>query len=155
MLALVIQSIRMHLVQSISLVLSVALATAAVASFAQIYLGAEEGRLRALERGGAQYLVIPAGSESLLSDADLLFTGAPATMYMPEATYEQALGLQGVARASFQFYSQTLDASCCSATHPTRLIGIDPATDFVVHPLLPQAGNLDTMLQEGRILIGS
>lgn len=145
----------MHLVQSFSLVLCVALATAALASFAQIFLGAEQGRQLASERGGAQFMVIPAGSESLLSDEDVLFTGAPATMYMPESTYEKVLQLEGVTRATFQFYSQTLDASCCSASSPTRLIGIDPATDFVVSPLLATAGNLEELLQEGTIIIGS
>jgi putative ABC transport system permease protein len=155
MLTLIFHSIRMHIVQSIALILSIALASAAIASFAHIYLGAELGRVQAKERGGAQFMVIPEGSESLLSDEDLLFTGAPATMYLPETAFTKALELEGVTRATFQFFSQTLDASCCSATNPTRLIGIDPATDFVVAPLLPSASDMEALLAEGNIIIGS
>lgn len=109
----------------------------------------------AIERGGAQYVVIPADSEALISNEDYLFTGAPATMYMSESSYESVLGLAGVERASFQFYSQTLDASCCSATNPTRLIGIDATSDFVVSSLLPTGSDLKGMLEEGSIVIGS
>lgn len=43
----------------------------------------------------------------------------------------------GVERATPQFFSQTLNASCCSATDETRLIGVDFQDDFIVTPLLP------------------
>ncbi len=155
MIKLVLHSIRLHLVQSVSVVLTVALAAAAIASFTQIYLGAEQGRKQASECGGAEYVVIPVESEQLLSDEDLLFTGAPATIYLPESDYDRVLELEGVSRATYQFYSQTLDSSCCSSANPTRLIGIDPASDFVITPLLPNGSDLTAMLQEGSMLIGS
>ncbi len=67
---------------------------------------------------------------------------------------EQAIAeLDGVEATSSQFFSQTLNASCCSAGEETRLIGIDPETDFVVSPLLPE-GSSDA-LGEDEVIVGS
>lgn len=59
----------------------------------------------------------------------------------------------GVERATPQFFSQTLSASCCSATDETRLIGVDFQDDFIVTPLLP--AGLSEQLAEDQVIVGS
>jgi putative ABC transport system permease protein len=138
MRSLIWHSIRLRRVQSLSLVLTVALSVAVLFAFVLVFSGVQRGVKTAGERGGAQFVLIPADAQSMLTDADILFTGAPATMYLNASLVNEAAQLAGVSRVSGQFYSQTLDESCCSALHPTRLIGFDPTTDFVIAPLLDE-----------------
>lgn len=140
---------------SASLVLTVLVSVAVLFSFTLIFSGVQRGVQTSLQRGGAQLVVIPKDAESLVSDADLLFTGAPATMYMASSLYEQVEAIEGVGQATSQFYSQTLDASCCSALSPTRLIGFDAPSDFLIRPLIEGQGILDGRLAADQVVLGS
>ncbi|MDR3307752.1 MAG: ABC transporter permease [Coriobacteriales bacterium] len=161
MLKLILHSIRMRKVQSASVVLTVLVGVAVLFAFSLISLGVQRGVATAQERGGAYFVVVPTNAQSLVSDADLLFTGAPATMYMDKGLVAEAAAIEGVTRVTGQFYSQTLDASCCSALQPTRLIGFDARTDWLIGSLVSDAGTdagataLAGPLAQGQVILGS
>lgn len=134
MLTLIKHALRMRRTQSAATFLSVALAAAVVFALALSFMGVQNGLDASRERLGADLMVIPADAAVDLDQNALLFTGAPANMYMPSDVEARVAAVAGVERTTAQFYGQTLDASCCSATGPARLIGYDAATDWVVAP---------------------
>ena len=151
--SLILRSLRMRKVQTASIIASVALSAALILAFGLVYGGVTKGIELSDERGGADIMVVPADAEKYLTGADLLFTGAPVSMYMTEDEVRAVSDIEGVTRVTGQFFSQTLDQSCCSATSPTRLIGVDFTTDFVVTPLLDEgfAGELGA----NEVVVGS
>lgn len=151
--SLIARSLSMRKVQTISIMVSVALSAALVLAFGLIYGGVTRGIEVSAERGGSDIMVVPADAEKYLTGADLLFTGAPVVMYMNEGVIDEVASIEGVTRATGQFFSQTLDQSCCSATSPTRLIGVDFATDFVVTPLIPEG--FSGSLGPDEVVVGS
>lgn len=134
MFTLIKHAIAMHRTQSVATVLSVALSCAVVLALALSFLGVQNGLERSSQRLGADLMVIPADAVVGMDQNALLFTGAPANMYMDADVVDEVAAVTGVERVSAQFYGQTLDASCCSASTPSRLIGYDASTDWVVAP---------------------
>ena len=138
MIKLILHSIRMRPTQSASVVFMVCVGVAVLFLFALLSSGVNDGVRLATERGGAQILVLPVKANPYLDDDGLLFSGAPITMYMDASVRAQVLDTKGVLRATGQFYSQTLDASCCSASGETRLIGVDSQTDWLIPTLITE-----------------
>lgn len=143
----------MRRIQSAATLCSVVLASAVVFALALSFLGVQSGLATSRERLGADLMVIPADAAVDLDQNALLFTGVPANMYMDEDTATQVMSLSGIERATVQFYGQTLDASCCSASSATRLIGYDASTDWVVAPWTEQLAA--TRLGPAQIVAGS
>lgn len=152
MFTLIRHAISMRRTQSLATLLSVALASAVVLALALSFIGVQNGLSRSAERMGADLMVIPSEAAVGLDENALLFTGSPANMYMDESVADEIAAVEGVERVSAQFYGQTLDASCCSASTPSRLIGIDPQTDWVVSPW---ADASLSGLGEGQIVVGA
>ena len=48
------------------------------------------------------------------------------------------LQLEGIAQMTPQFYAQTLELGCCEPGEEARIIGYDPATDFILKPYLDE-----------------
>lgn len=90
------------------------------------------------QRLGADAILVPKYASA--TGGDLLFTAIPENIYMSVETLEQARQLPGVAAATPQFYSQTLDLSCCDAGAQVRIVGYDPETDFILKPYLQLEG---------------
>ncbi len=151
--SLILHSIRMRKVQTASIVISVALSVALALVLGLIYGGVTRGIEVSVQRGGADLLIVPKDARSHLTGSQLLYTGVPAPLYMDEAVMDTVRSIDGVERATPQFFSQTLNASCCSATDETRLIGVDFADDFVVTPLLP--ADFSGQLAEDQVVVGS
>ena len=95
-----------------------------------------QGLALSRERLGADAVLIPKYSSA--EGDDLLFTAIPENIYMPIEVVEQAKALEGVAAMTPQFYCQTLALSCCEPGEEARIIGYDPATDFVLKPYLEE-----------------
>lgn len=72
---------------------------------------------------------------------------------MDRGITDSIASVEGVAAVSPQFYGQTLDSGCCSTTGETRLIGIDPDTDFVVRGLTDDAAVAS--LGQNEVIVGS
>ena len=150
---LVIHSLKMHKVQSVSIAVSVMLSVMILVTFGLVYGGVMQGVDASSKQGGADVIAIPSDSLQYVEDTELLYTGAPAPIYMSEDVVDKIAESDGVAQISAQFYSQTLSQACCSATDATRVIGIDLDTDFVVRSLLSE--DVVSSLDDHSIILGS
>lgn len=103
------------------------------------------------DRLGADLMVLPAGASS--SAQTVLFTAQPVNIYLPQEALSVIGGTEGVSEATPQFFTQTVDQSCCSVVGVTRIVGIDAQTDFIVDPWL-QAGSV-AGLGDDQIILGS
>ncbi len=150
---LIFHSISMHKVQSASIIVSVALSVMILVTFGLIYGGVQEGIAVSEEQGGADVMAVPSDSLQYIDDTELLYTGAPAPIYMTSDITDELASVEGVVQVSPQFYGQTLDSGCCSSNGETRLIGIDPETDFVVRGLV-EDGAVEA-LGESSVIVGA
>ena len=82
------------------------------------------------KRLGADLMVVPEGYAAQMES--VLLNGEPNYFYMDKAAEEIVRDIQGVEKASAQFYLTSLSESCCD--FPVQIIGFDPETDFIVTP---------------------
>ena len=146
-------SIRMHKVQSVSIAVSVALSVMILVTFGLVYGGVMQGVDASEKQGGADVMAVPKDALQYIGDTELLYTGAPAAVYMPKDVVDEIASAEGVQKASPQFFGQTLNSGCCSTTGETRLIGIDKASDFVVSGLAGE--EVVQALDEHSVIVGS
>ena len=146
-------SLKMHKVQSASIVVSVALSVMILLTFGLVYGGVMQGIEASKSQGGADVMAVPTDSLQYLDNTELLYTGAPAPIYMSESVVDKIATVNGVERISPQFFGQTLNSGCCSTTGETRLIGIDPKTDFVVSGLV--GADAVNALNDRSVIVGS
>ena len=142
----------MRKVLTASVVLAVAVSVMALFALGLTYGGVQQGVRASAERGGAQIMVVPRDAAADVSDTALLFTGAPAPVYFPVSTAEAIGEVEGVGRATTQFFSQTLNESCCSTAGATRLIGVDFARDWTVQPF--SGRDLSVGLADDEVILG-
>ena len=119
--------------------LTVAITTLTVLVFVMVlgvFLTVNRGLTLSRERLGADAVLIPRYATA--DGGDLLFTAIPENIYMDASVLEEAKSLEGVAAMTPQFYAQTLALSCCEPGEEARVIGYDPATDFILTPYLPE-----------------
>lgn len=110
----------------------------------------QEGLELSNDRLGADIIVLP--NKSNADAFQTIFTAEPVNIYMPESLKEQIAKVEGVTQLTTQFFTQTLDASCCSIGGATRLVGYDQKTDFILQPWLSEH-NISG-LQDDEIIIG-
>lgn len=134
MVRLILQSLKRRKFQALANLVGIAAGVAVLMAVALFYTGVEQGVELGRQRLGADLLVIP--NNAGLPPETALFTGVPANFYMPESLRDQVAALPGVKQVSAQFFTQTLDESCCSIGGPYRLIGFDPGSDWLVTALL-------------------
>lgn len=103
------------------------------------------------ERLGADILVLP-GTVGAPAE-QMLFSGIPMNIYMEEKVYLDVKETKGVLQATPQFFSQTVDDSCCSIGGVYRLVGFDPETDFLLKAWLEQ--HLGRELAQEEAILGS
>ena len=150
----IFSSINRRKVQSLSVIISVAVATAVLFAFGLVHHGVSRGIELSSQRLGADMLVIPDHAQTLLSETELLFTGAPAVMYMDKALVEQAMEIEGVVGVTSQFFGHTLPGTgCCAGIGAVRLIGIDVQSDWIISPWL--SSQFGENLFHNEIIVGS
>ncbi len=103
--------------------------------------GAQKSLQQALERLGADIIVVPTGSETGVENA--LLMGVPVHAWMPRANLEEIAAVPGVTAVSPQLYLATLRGATCCSVPEMFLIAYDPETDFTLRPWL------ETHIQEG------
>lgn len=150
---LIAHSLKMHRIQTASIIASVAASVMIMVTFGLVWGGVQQGIEVSKARGGADVMAVPSTSVDYLDETELLYTGAPAPLYMDAGITERIASVDGVVAVSPQFYGQTLDSGCCSTTGETRLIGIDPDTDFVVRGLTDDAAVAS--LGQNEVIVGS
>ncbi len=94
-------------------------------------LGSLESRL------GADIIVLPASAQSKVSFEKLLLQGTTGAFYMDASSLESVREVAGVEVAAPQTFLASLKADCCAVK--VQVIGMDPATDFVVQPWIAQS----------------
>ena len=112
--------------------------------------GAENSLKLALERLGADIVVVPSGAETRVQDA--LLTGVPVHCWMPASNAAEIAAIPGVTAVSPQLYLATLVGATCCAVPEMFLIAYDPATDFTLRPWLEK--NLEGGLPLGQAIGG-
>lgn len=150
---LVLHSLKMHKIQTASIIVSIALSVMLMTTFGLVYSGVQQGIETSKARGGADIMAVPNDAMQYIDETELLYTGAPAPVYMDESILGKIESVEGNIKVSPQFYGQTLNSGCCSTTGETRLIGIDPATDFVVSALASETAV--SSLDENSVIVGS
>ncbi len=116
----------------------VALCALLVAAFALtttlVMRGAESSLRLAIDRLGADIVVVPAGSESKIESA--LLMGVPAKFWMPEENINKISEISNVEAVSPQLYLATLTGASCCSVPDMFMIAYDPDTDFTIQPWL-------------------
>jgi len=84
------------------------------------------------QRMGADLIVLPNKVEA---DAfQTVFTAEPSNYYMRKNIVKNLEGIAGIEQMTTQFFTQTLNESCCSTGVEMRLVGYDPQSDFILAP---------------------
>jgi putative ABC transport system permease protein len=116
-----------------------------------ILRGAEDSLRLAIDRVGADVIVVPEGAQTKVESA--LLMGHSEEVWMPADTLEKVAAVEGVEAVSPQIYLSTLkDASCCSVSD-MFLIAYDPQTDFTLRPWLEK--NVGDELKLGEAIGGT
>lgn len=122
------------------LVASLALATTLVVK------GAENSLNLAIDRLGADILVVPQGAESKVETALLMST--PIRVWMPRSVLGQISAVSGVEKVSPQLYLSSLHGASCCSVSDMFLVAYDPVTDFTVEPWIKNKIGTDLRLGE-------
>lgn len=101
-----------------------------------VFQTVNQGLALSEERLGADAVLVP--KYAAAKGEDLLFTAIPENIYMPIEMVEEVKQFEGIAAMTPQFYCQTLALSCCEPGEEARIIGYDPATDFILKPHLDE-----------------
>lgn len=100
-------------------------------------------------RMGADLLVVPEGYEK--GAENILLSGEPNYFYMDRKVLDSVRAIEGVEKASGQFYLTSLSESCCD--FPIQIIGFEPESDFVIQNWAKSRVKTDT--NEEFLLSGS
>lgn len=96
--------------------------------------GTETSMRMAMDRLGADIVVVPTGAENKVSSA--LLMSVSTRFWMPEENLAKVAAIEGVQVATPQLYLSTMtDAPCCSVSDMFVVV-FDPATDFMIQPWL-------------------
>jgi len=102
---------------------------------ATIVIGGARASLNlALERLGADIIVVEAGAEYLMENAFLM--GVPARTWMPRSVVDRVAEISGVEEVSPQFFLATLRGATCCSVPEMFLIAFEPESDFTLRPWL-------------------
>ncbi len=153
MLTLLKQSLAKHAIQTAAMIISVAMSVMAILAVILVSAGVTAGIEASSERSGAQFLVVPREAADEIDDSALLFTGAPVPFYLSRDIASNIEEIDGVTAVSAQFFTQTLNASCCSTDTATRLIGVDFSTDWTVQPFCDE--KLPDTLDDRSVIVGA
>lgn len=153
MLAIAWNNLKHRKIHTWLLVISVAVATAVLSTCAVLADGVERALEASIQRMGADILVSPASGD-LNTSEQILFSGQPVNLYMDKSLVEQIANIPGVKQVSGEFFTQTLNASCCSVAGADRIVGIDPRSDFVLKPWLRSHGQINGELKTDQMIVG-
>lgn len=145
------RNVLRRLGRSLATAVIVAVATLVLAASGVVVAAFEGGISLSRDRLGADIMVLPSGASSDASE--VLFTAQPVNVYLAMETAEQIAGVDGVQAVTPQFFTQTVNQSCCSVVGVNRVVGIDAASDFVVMPWVQDAG--DFKLASDQVLLGA
>ena len=115
-----------------------------------VFITMEQGLSLSRERLGADVVILP--EEANVDGYELLFTANPENVYMDASLLDEIAKQEGVAAVSPQFYSQTVDGTCCDFGYEMRIIGFDQNSDFILKPYM-HLQEFD-VLQSNEVILG-
>jgi putative ABC transport system permease protein len=128
-----------------------AMLVAVFALFTTLLMRGAENSLRlAIDRLGADIVVVPEGAESKVESA--LLMGVPAKVWMSQENLDRIAAIPSVQVASPQLYLATLTGASCCSVSDMFMIAYDPKTDFTIQPWLTQ--KLGSGLRLGEVVGG-
>ncbi|MDR2007162.1 MAG: ABC transporter permease [Acidaminococcales bacterium] len=148
---LIFKNLLHRKLQNVSLALSVAAGVAILFCALNITKGVDDGLRLLTERMGADIIVVPGGVET--EHSMYLFSGATVNRYMPADTVANLARIPGVVRASQQFFTHTLAADCHDIGNENRMLGYDPASDWIVGPWLKKINKV--ALADDEVILGA
>lgn len=151
MLLLIWKSLLHRKLQSIAIIVSIAVGVAIVFSVIAVYDGVASGMELSKQRMGADIVIVP--FEATLEPSLILFGGAAANTYMPQELVDGVRAVHGVRSATPQFFTHSLTADCHDIGTNNRMIGYDPASDWIIAPWLKQAHK--TGLKDDEVILGA
>jgi putative ABC transport system permease protein len=98
--------------------------------------GAQDSLRLALQRLGADIIVVRSGTEKSMENAFLM--GVPARTWMAQDVVDRVAAVPGVEAASPQYFLSTLRGANCCSVPEMFLVAYDPATDFTLRPWLEE-----------------
>lgn len=102
----------------------------------------------ATQRLGADIVLVPSEAKDMAEQ--FILESRQKTFYMDEFVFEAIHDLEGIDKATYHIYLNTLAGGCCSIDDGQVVI-FDPATDFLISPWLNNA----PALKEGEVYVGS
>ena len=112
--------------------------------------GAETSLRLAIDRLGADIIVVPEGAEAKVESA--LLMGVPARIWMPDGILQKIAAVPGVEQVSPQLYLATLTGADCCSVSDMFMVAYDPKTDFTIQPWINQ--KLGGSLKLGEVIGG-
>lgn len=100
-------------------------------------------------RFGADLMIVPLGANSDMEN--ILIKGEPNYFYFDKKLANGIAQIQGVEKASSQFFLTSTSQDCCDIS--VQFIGFDPNTDFTVQPWIKNVyeGNVS----DGALIVGN
>lgn len=102
-------------------------------------------------RLGADIIVVPDEANAEVDYESVILDGTPGYFYMDKSYLDQVARIEGVEKASPQYFLASSDAACCSV--PLQIIGFDPETDFSIQPWIQERYKKE--LNDYDIVVGS
>jgi putative ABC transport system permease protein len=131
---LIWKSLLHRKLQALSIIIAIAISIAIIFCITALYKGIHSGMEISRQRMGADIVIIPGGLT--IEPSLYLFGGAIANTYMPKDTLDAVRSIPGVTTATPQFFTNTLTADCHDIGTNNRMLGYDPASDWIVGPWL-------------------
>ncbi|RHG17495.1 MULTISPECIES: ABC transporter permease [Lachnospiraceae] len=114
------------------------------------YYQVHEGIKLTNDRLGADVIILPRTDKIDYSSA--LYTAEPSEEYIYLSNLEFLHGDYKIEDKTYQFFTHTIKAGCCTVTEEARVVGFDQATDFIIKPWL-EMQEFD-ILADDEIIIG-
>lgn len=126
-----------------------------VAVFTLVLIGAtyykiSEGVSLTNDRLGADIIILPRTSN--FDYASAIYTAEPSEDYIEISELDFLDDDPRIIEKTYQFFTHTIEAGCCTITEEARVVGFDQKTDFIIKPWL-EMQNFDT-LDNDEIIIG-
>lgn len=151
MILLIWRSLLHRRLQSLAIIGSIAVGVAIVFGISAVYNGVSLGMELSKQRMGADIVIVPYGET--LEPSLLLFGGAAANSYMPKNLVDGVRAVKGVHAVTPQFFTHTLSADCHDIGTKNRMIGYDPASDWILAPWLKKAHK--TEIRDDEVILGA
>ncbi|ENK1243735.1 FtsX-like permease family protein [Clostridium botulinum] len=143
-----IKNLEYRKFRSIAMIFFIILLSASLFISSLIISNIQIGMNKAVERMGADIIVIPDDYKGELKTA--MFTGEACTIYFDGNWANKLSSVEGVKKASPQLYLATMtDSLCCVGGN--QLIAYDEDTDFIVKSWLHEDGKL----KKGEVTVGN